>query len=192
MSAEQISLAVVRVLNSHHIPYMLVGSLSTNYHSTVRSTKDADIVLQANLGHVARIVEHEIKFLKLDPQIGFETVTMTRKILLRALSEDFIVELFELSDDPHDQERFRRRVQITWLEEPTWIASVEDAVITKLRWATTAGREKDQVDVRNVIAVQSDTIDWPYVESWCDQHGTRKLLEKIRAELRESLKRLGL
>jgi hypothetical protein len=35
-----------------------------------------------------------------------------------------------------------------------------------------------------VIAVQGDAIDWPYVEAWCDQHGSRKLLEQIREELR--------
>ena len=24
------------------------------------------------------------------------------------------------------------------------------------------------------------TIDWPYIEGWCDKHGTRPLLERIR------------
>lgn len=189
MSAEEISLKVVEVLNANQIPYMLVGSLSTNYYSTVRSTKDADIVLQANLGDTAHLIAKNLSFLQLDPQIGFETVTTTRKILLRATDEDFIVELFGLSDDAHDQARFQRRVCVDWLGQPTWIASLEDAVVTKLRWAHLAGREKDYVDVRNVIAVQGDAIDWPYVEGWCDQHGSRELLEKIRKELRESLKR---
>ena len=26
-------------------------------------------------------------------------------------------------------------------------------------------------------------LDWPYIESWCDRHGTRKLLEQIRKEV---------
>src|SRR5438105_5189494 len=28
------------------------------------------------------------------------------------------------------------------------------------------------------IAVQQ-ALDWPYIERWCDQHGTRDLLEQI-------------
>lgn len=187
MSAEGISTDVVRMLNAHNIPYMLVGSLSTNYHSVVRSTKDADIVVQAELGSTARLIVSEIAYLRMDPQLGFETVTATKKILLRATNEDFTVELFGLSEDPHDQLRFQRRVQVEWLSQEAWIASLEDVIVTKLRWAQMAGREKDYVDVRNVIAIQSDAVDWAYVEPWCDQHGSRAMLDRIRNELEELL-----
>jgi hypothetical protein len=33
-----------------------------------------------------------------------------------------------------------------------------------------------------LLKLHSDRIDWPYVESWCDRHGTRELLEKLRSE----------
>jgi hypothetical protein len=184
MTAEEIALRVVEILNEHHATYMLVGSLSTNFHSVVRSTKDADIVIQADLGETARLIAREFPVLRLDPQLGFDNVTGTKRIILRAVAEKFLVELLGLSDDPHDQSRFQRRKCVDWLGRPTWIASAEDALITKLRWGLSAGREKDIADARNVIAVQGSTIDWPYVEHWCDQHGSRPLLEKLRAELR--------
>jgi hypothetical protein len=34
------------------------------------------------------------------------------------------------------------------------------------------------------MSSEAISIDWPYVESWCDRHGSRKLLEQIREELR--------
>lgn len=123
----------------------------------------------------------------MDPQLGFETVTATKRILLRSATEDFTIELFGLSDDPHDRIRFQRRIQVEWLNQKVWLASLEDVIITKLRWAQTAGREKDYVDVRNVIAVRGDAVDWPYVEQWCDRHGSRTTLNKIRAELKNLL-----
>ena len=43
MNSDDISIRVVEILNEHYIPYMIVGSLATNHHSTIRSTKDADI-----------------------------------------------------------------------------------------------------------------------------------------------------
>ena len=184
MSSEAISVHVVDVLNEHGIAYMLVGSLSTNFHSIPRSTKDADIVIQTPLGDAARLIADQCPELRLDPQFGFESVTATKKLVLRAEAEDFMVELFGLSDDPHDQERFERRRLVEWEGRPAWIASAEDAVITKLRWGHVAGRRKDLVDVSAVIAAKGETIDWPYVESWCDRHGSRKLLEQIREELR--------
>jgi hypothetical protein len=185
MTSEEISLRVVEILNQHHIPYMLVGSLSTNFHSVVRSTKDADIVVQSDLGEAARSIARECDSLRLDPQYGFESVTATRKLVLRAQGgEDFVVELFGISDDPHDQERFRRRVCVDWFGRPTWIASAEDALVTKLRWSQHTGREKDIADARNLIASKGDTLDWPYVESWCDRHSTRELLDKLRKQVR--------
>jgi hypothetical protein len=71
------------------------------------------------------------------------------------------------------------------LDRETWILTVEDVLVTKLNWLRLANRTKDMLDIRSVIAVQDDAIDWPYVERWCDQHGTRPLLEKIRDELRK-------
>jgi hypothetical protein len=185
MNADEISFKVVEILNAHQVPYMLVGSLSTNFHSIARSTKDADIVVQANLGETARLLAGELAILKLDPQYGFESVTATRKLILRAtVGDGFIVELFGLSDDPHDQLRFARRQLVDWDGRPAWIATAEDSIVTKLRWSSGIGREKDFVDARNVIASQGTLLDWPYIERWCDEHGSRPLLEKIRAELR--------
>lgn len=183
MTSEEISLRVVEILNGHQVAYMLVGSLSTNFHSVIRSTKDADFVIQSNLGETARLIARECHVLRLDPQFGFESVTATQKLVLRAqIGEEFIVELFGISDDPHDQERFRRRMCVDWLGRPTWIASAEDALVTKLRWSQGIGREKDISDARNLIASKGDALDWPYVESWCDRHGTREVLERLRRE----------
>jgi hypothetical protein len=56
-------------------------------------------------------------------------------------------------------------------------------VITKLRWAVQGQRGKDRDDVRDVLAVQGDRIDWAYVYAWCAQHGTRALLDEIRRSI---------
>jgi hypothetical protein len=45
------------------------------------------------------------------------------------------------------------------------------------------GRARDRDDVRNVIAVQGGALDWPYIHSWCDRHGTRQLLDDVRKSI---------
>jgi hypothetical protein len=185
MMSQEIALKVIDVLNANGVAYMLVGSLSTNFHSIVRSTKDADIVIQSSLTDAGRLLGREYPELKLDPQLGFESVTGSRKLMLRADAHEFVVELFALTDDPHDQERFRRRIRLEWAGRAAWVATAEDAIITKLRWSDYIGREKDIVDARNVIASMDEQLDWPYIEHWCDLHGSRQTLEKIRRELRQ-------
>lgn len=87
--------------------------------------------------------------------MSFETVTGTHRYRLFARDQAFDVELFVLSDDPHDRERFARRRQATMLGRSVWVPGAEDVVIGKLRWA----RSKDLDDARNVIAVQTDQLD---------------------------------
>jgi hypothetical protein len=62
-----------------------------------------------------------------------------------------------------------------------WIPAAEDLVIQKLRW----GRAKDLDDARNILSVQAGALDFPYLESWCDRHGTRGKLEEVRRSIPE-------
>jgi hypothetical protein len=80
-------------------------------------------------------------------------------------------------------ERFSRRRPGTVAGRQTFILSAEDVVVTKLRWSRRGARTKDLDDARNVIAVQRDALDWDYIHRWCEQHGTRQLLDNIRASL---------
>jgi hypothetical protein len=64
-----------------------------------------------------------------------------------------------------------------------FVQTAEDVIVTKLHWALRSSRGKDREDVRDVIAVQGDAIDWAYVYSWCDRHGTRELLDEIRRSI---------
>ncbi|HJT33937.1 MAG TPA: hypothetical protein VJ783_17965, partial [Pirellulales bacterium] len=103
--------------------------------------------------------------------------------LVHVASCPFTIELFYLSDDEHDQERFRRRREATLFERKVSLPTAEDMIVTKLRWAITRAGTKDRDDARDVIAIQRDRLDWDYIQSWADRHGTRALLDEIRREL---------
>jgi hypothetical protein len=183
MTSEEAFLAVIDALEKHHVPYMVVGSFSSNYYGIARSTRDADFVVQLDAGAITHIARHLGASFHLDPQMSFETATMTSRHILDVVGSPFKIELFHLSDDPHDQERFRRRKRVKLLEKEAYLPTAEDVIITKLRWAQGTTRSKDRDDIEAVLAVQGDALDWPYVYSWCDQHGTRALLDEIRRSL---------
>jgi hypothetical protein len=174
MNTDDIVLAVIDYLNAHTVPYMLVGSLATNIYCVPRSTEDGDVVIQSSVAEIARHISQAVEGIHFNPQLSFESVTATRKVVLRTKSHAFEVELFQLTDDDHDRMRFSRRIQMQTMDRQVWVASLEDMIVTKLRWSQHAGREKDISDARNLMGVQCDRIDWPYVESWCDRHGREK------------------
>jgi len=175
--------AVIDALNAGPIPHMLVGSLATNLYGEPRSTKDADFVIQHAGQSLMDLVGKLGPAFRFDPQQSFETVTGTLRYVLKLADIPFSVELFLLSSDTHDQERFARRQPTLLGDRKTFVATLEDTIVTKLRWCLRGNRGKDKDDVRNVLAVQGDGIDWPYVYAWCDRHGTRALLDEIRRSI---------
>ena len=172
--------AMIDALNSAGIPFMLVGSLSTNAYGIERSTKDADFVVQLGSFPVGKLLGLLPKGFRLESQMGFETITSTTRHRLHydLTPIPFMFELFEISDDPHDQERFSKRMATTYHGSKAFLPRPEDVVITKLRWSKSGRRSKDIDDARNVLAVQMGRLDMAYIRGWCDRHGTRKLLEE--------------
>ena len=160
---------------------MLVGSFSSNLYGIPRSTKDADFVVELAADFTPRFYESLGSGFEIDPQLKFETNTGTYKQELRFTNTPFTVELFRLSHDPFDQERFQRRRAVKLFGRQTFVPTAEDVVIMKVRWL----REKDRPDVKNVLTVQRGKLDWPYIERWCREHGTLAKLEEIRQTVPE-------
>ena len=177
------TLAVIDALETLGIPYMLVGSLSSNAYGIPRSTHDADFVVECAVEFLPRIAAHVGPAYRLDPQMTFETATLTRRHVMNVIGIPFKIEFFHLSDDPHDQERFKRRRRVKLQDREVNLPTAEDVIVTKLRWVSMLNRTKDKDDVQAVLAVQGDKIDWPYVYGWCDQHDTRALLDEIRSSI---------
>jgi hypothetical protein len=177
MTPEQsVMVRVADVLAECGIAYLLAGSFSTNYYGIPRSTKDADFVVQLRGAVSGQFAAKLGGDFAIDPQLTFETNTGTYRQGIKHLRSPFKIELFFLSPDAHDQMRFQRRVEVALFERRLWLPTAEDVVIWKLRWP----RSKDREDVRSVLGVQGDKLDWPYIEDWCERHGTRALLEEIR------------
>ncbi len=55
MNSDEATLAVISALEQQQIPYMLVGSLASNFYGVARSTKDADFVVELGARSVQEI-----------------------------------------------------------------------------------------------------------------------------------------
>lgn len=183
MTDKDVVLAVIQALEGAGIPHMIVGSLASNVYGIARSTQDADFLIHLHHVPASDIASCLPQALALDPQMSFETVTGTSRFIIKLKGSHYKVELFLLGNDPHDHERFNRRVRGEINGHADWLPISEAVIITKLRWSKQGKRTKGIDDARNVIAVQGNALDWDYIHRWCDEHGTRELLEQIRAGL---------
>jgi hypothetical protein len=171
----------VQALNNLGAPYVIVGSLSSNYYGIARSTEDADFVLHVQSDEINQLARDLPDDFRLNPQVGFETIGGTTRHEFEIAGGGFKIEVFELTDDPFAQERFARRVPGVIAGQNTFYPTPEDVIVQKLRWA----RSKDLDDIRDVISVQASNLDWAYIHRWCDAHGTRAVLDDIRRSIPE-------
>jgi hypothetical protein len=175
--------AILEALDAASIPYMIVGSLASNFHGVPRATRDADFVVELPAGALDRLSKALPSSLSLGAQGAFEAVTGTTRYLIVLDRHPFVAELFVLSDDRHDRERFARRQRVEAFGRTTFVATAEDMIVTKLRWTMDAGRAKDREDIRNMLAVRGPALDWEYLRRWTAEHGTAKLLSEINASI---------
>jgi len=184
MNGTDALISLIRALEKAEVPYMIVGSYSSNFYGIPRSTMDADLVVSldhADWGKLSSILPPN---LELEQQSSFEMVTSTRKELIKVKNSPFEIELFHLSNDPHDSSRFDRRQKVEIMPGVgACLPTAEDVIIQKLRWSRSAKRAKDFADVVAVLQVQGpERLDWLYIEDWCAKHETLGLLAEAKTE----------
>ena len=183
MNGTESLLELVAAFERSGIPYMIVGSYSSNFYGIPRSTKDADLVVHMPSTDWAKLPGVLPNGIEMEDQMSFEMVTSTRRELLRVKDSLFQIELFRLSDDMHDRSRFERRRKVEIFPGvEVFLPTAEDVIVQKLRWNLGAKRPKDFADVVAVMQVQGRTLDWSYIEKWCAAHGTLDVLAQARAE----------
>jgi hypothetical protein len=184
MAVDEETAAVVSALEEIGVEYALTGSLASNFHGVPRATRDVDVVVAWRPGGLEALAGVLAPGFVLDAQTSFETVTGTTRHLLRSRTSPLVVELFSFrADDPHDLARFGRRQRVEALGRRLWVMSAEDAVVTKLRWASAPGRQKDVSDARGILAMSGESLDLAYIRAWCAQHGTLSALDALLDEL---------
>ncbi len=149
------------------IEYMVVGSFSSNAYGIARATKDADFVIQTDEELRCQLLDPLPGDFVIDQQVTFETVTGHRRQILKLPKIPYVIELFDLSEEPFDLERFRRRRESVFCGHKIFLPSAEDVIVQKLRWAARAKRPKDLQDAADVMRVQGDLLDWTYITRWC-------------------------
>lgn len=166
--------------DEENVEVMLTGAFATNIYGVPRSTKDVDLVLsgepQTSLFRVIDRLRPQVDF---RDQVEFDTLTWGRRHVGRTKeSPYYLLELFEIFDDPFVKAQFAERQEIEFpaLQRKVWVPRAEHVVVQKLRWA----RDKDLLDARDVLIVQgTDDLDIAEIRSWCQEHGSVERLDQI-------------
>lgn len=158
-------------LNRLGRPYMLVGSMASNFWGIPRSTHDLDFVLGLTPGDVHALAEAFCEGFFLQPDSirrAFDPPYQFNAIDERsALKVDF----WMVRDDPFEQTAFERRTRVELFGTPAWIATGEELILHKLFWHRITPSDRQLGDAAGIFAVQAATLDLAYLRDWADRLG---------------------
>ena len=166
MTERELLADCLRRLNGLGLPYMLTGSMASNFWGIPRTTHDLDFVLSLERDHAAAIVaafESDYAVEAASVSGAFRRRHMFNAIDRRsALKVDF----WMLRGVPFEDKMFSRRFRVTLFGEPAWIATAEDTLLHKLYWNGITPSERQLGDAAGIVAVQGADLDRSYLEHW--------------------------
>lgn len=166
-------------LNRLGIPYMLVGSMSSNYWGIPRSTHDLDFVValqQADVDTFADAFEQGFFVQRQSIRSAFRPPYQFNAIDEQsALKVDFWL----LKEDAFEHAAFARRQQVALFGTPAVIMTAEDVILHKLYWHQLSPSDRQLSDVAGIYAVQGGALDMPYLRHWAAQLDVGPELDRL-------------
>lgn len=168
--------AFIALLETHSIPYALIGGMAVGYWSEERFTKDVDLTIALNRETWRKLQallnnDPEFKVDKICTDSG-EVLPYLVRLGYRGCDIDLIVSLTEFQE-----ELLSRSVSIDLYNAKIRIASPEDIIVCKL----IAARSQDLVDIEKMIQFLSD-LDFSYIEKWAKVWEIEDRLKVIHPE----------
>jgi len=183
MTSSEVLRLVTSRLDQLQIPYMIVGSFASSAYGLLRSTQDADLIVDLPLQKITRLVEMFGKDFYVDPGQAEQAIKGQRSFNLIHLSSFFKVDFFILADKPFMREEFSRRVARPLDESGSarvWLATAEDTILSKLNWYRDGGEVSEQQwrDVVGILKMQAGRLDFLYLRHWARDLGIPGLLDR--------------
>jgi len=176
-------------LDRQGIRYYLAGSLASSIHGIQRSTRDIDIVAAIRERHTAELARDLDQDFYVDAEAAADALRQGRSFNLIHFASSYKFDIFPVPDDPYYQTQLgRSQAKTIVLEEgltvPSFVATAEDTILSKLVWYRLGGEQSDQQwnDLRGVRAVQGSSLDLAYLRQWATHLGVQDLLERLLNE----------
>lgn len=174
---------IAGVLDKAKIDSMVVGSFACSYYGAMRSTQDIDIVIRANdekLKSLQHLLPPSEYYFDLD--MALEARRHESMFNVVDLNTGWKIDLIVAKSRAYSQEEFRRRVAVTLAGVSTFVATIEDLIISKIEWAKFSQSNRQIQDVVALLKMFSQSIDRAYIEKWAAALGIQSEWERVSSE----------
>jgi hypothetical protein len=178
----QVTLKVIHAFERLGISYLIGGSLASAVHGTIRATMDADLVADVKPDQISALVKLLEGEFYIDAEMILDAILHFNSFNLIHLETMFKVDVFILKQRPFDLNQMQRRISQSVGDAPgdqAYFSTAEDIILAKLEWFRLGGEtsERQWSDILGVVDLQSDRLDFKYLQIWAAQLGVQDLLQ---------------
>lgn len=167
-------------LSEAKIAYMVAGSFASTYHGIPRSTRDIDLVVDLDEPSLRRLIAafpEEEYYLSADA--ARDALVSRSQFNIIDLATGWKADLIVRKDRLFSRIELERREKARVLGVEIFVATAEDAILSKLEWAKMGASERQLEDARGIIAVKGDALDRAYLAKWAVDLGVEDLLHSL-------------
>ncbi|MGH7828195.1 MAG: nucleotidyl transferase AbiEii/AbiGii toxin family protein [Candidatus Binatia bacterium] len=170
---------VTRRLERAKIPYMVTGSIATNFYTVPRMTRDIDIVVELSEEDLSRFIPAFETDCYLEPETVREAVK--NKGMFNLIQNEYVIKIDFVvrKDSPYRRREFARKKKVSVDERDLYLVAPEDLILSKLVWAKDSRSEVQLADVRSLLQSVKG-LDRRYLTRWAKQLGVEALYREIR------------
>ena len=182
MSQPHLLRKVLNAFHSHHIDYMITGSIVSSLQGEPRATHDIDIVIA-----IPKKVSRDLTMAFPPPRYY-----ISQESIIEAIKHESMFNLIDtetgdkvdfwlLTGEPFDRSRFSRRYEETVWGLKMVISAPEDTILAKLKWDKMAGGSQKQFyDALRVYEMQFNKLDLEYITMWAKNLRVQERWNELR------------
>jgi len=182
VTLEDLLRRLVPILERVQVPYMLTGSVASSAHGMPRSTRDLDIVIAPTREQLQALIrEFPSSDYYADEQQALQALIQRSQFNIIDHVTGWKVDFIIAEDSEYGSTALARRKAIDMARNAVYVASAEDVLIAKLRWAKISGSQRQLQDAAGIVSTQADNLDVAYVESWVRKLSLVQQWDVVRA-----------
>jgi hypothetical protein len=181
VTLENLLTRLVSALGAAQVPYMLTGSVASSAHGLPRSTRDLDIVISPTRAQLLALMQQfPNSSYYADTQQAVRALDHGSQFNVIDFASGWKVDFIIAEQSIYGRTAMSRRKLMNVTGTAIYIASAEDVLIAKMRWAKLGHSERQLQDAAGILGVQADALDIAYIEHWVAEFGLQEPWKSIR------------
>jgi len=170
---------ILRLIEMARLPHMVVGSIASTAYGEIRTTHDADIVVDAPWENVQRFIRSLGPDFYVSEDAARAAWERRRMFNIIHVASGNKADIVCRKDTDYAVVAFERRGREQALGIELELCSPEDVILSKLDWSKRSESERQYRDALGVAKAKRTSLDLDYLKHWAEDLGISELLTQL-------------